>query len=191
MVCVISHRAQPPPRLTKRATQSRNQPSLLSRAAPSTQPHADQKFFRRTPASRSGVSSHPAVEITLANPHRSRTTNTQHARNRGAPNDHASRAGDRSRKRSHKKRDSSHENVVSVIKFSGAYRVMRQCVTAALHFSSFERRHAGAGLTLGLDPRGHDKRKPIERSGRKATRLQRNPSRQASRATERSSRRET
>lgn len=82
-------------------------------------------------------------------------------------------------------RDSSHERVVSSIKFQRSYRVAAQCVASASDGASLERER------WCLHYRGPDNGKPVEKPGRKAPRLQRRKPRHASRAPERFSWRST
>lgn len=177
-----------------RANPSRNHPSSLFRVARTHWPHAEPTSNACPSASSSGLRGFPehqcCIKDTLSE--RDSAQSARGSRHRRI----AARTGsdEKSLRWNHvpshraADRDSSHYKRVSSIKFFRAYPVELQCV--AVDDGSRLDTEAGTGHRR-LDPRGHDNGKPVERPGRKATRLTRKESRHASRATERSSRRGT
>ena len=191
-LCVLSHRAARSRGLTKRANPSRNHSSSLSRAVHNSAPNS---LFPATPTrtgghwfsearSTLGIPHHSAIRVQVTNARSPRHTNSPQS-TRGAHNDEGSLTPHRAEDGQKEKRDSSHEKVVSAISFLGAYHVVRQYVTPVYDLSSFERTRLTVHHPRCLLLRGPDNGKPVERPGRKAPRLKRANSRQASRAAER------
>jgi hypothetical protein len=179
---------------------SRNQPSSssLSHAVPENRPFAEPTSKSNTSASSNGVrvSSH-RPRSSGNNPHDRGPCGKVSNRSRFKRTatlccDHRSRRyANRERAGATFERDSSHELRVRIIRIRGFYRVIPQCVAFRGELSSNGRETLIGAFTRCLDPRGPDNGKPVERPGRKATRLQRKKPRHASRAAERSSRRDT
>ena len=140
----------------------------LSRAA-HHRPHAEPKSASFASASRSGPRVRSGARLSLGFSYRGTLAHALHdpsVRVRNMPA---------------QKRDLSHAQ-------SGCqrtYRIVPQCVAYGGNVSSNDRERVASQFT-GCLTRGPDNGKPVERPGRKATRLQRRVSRHARRAAERS-----
>jgi hypothetical protein len=197
VVCAKSPRRAEPLAYKARANPSRNQPSSLSRAVHNATP---KMLSPATPSSSGGrwssevrralgIPHHGVFQVQVTNARSPRDTESPES-TCGSYDDEGPLLPHRAGKTQKKKRDSSHEKLVSAIKFLDAYHVVRQYVTATHELSSSDR----IGLTVHHPRcllRGPDNGKPVERPGRKAPRLQRANSRHASRAAERYLRRST